>query len=170
MNLKQNISNQATNSEQLSPALEKLRHEVSAFKVPDGYFDSLNPRIIDGIIKQENKSLARAIIPQFRKLSVWRSALAVMIFAAMVVSYILVKKDSAVLPVTDEWTQINMAYDASYAEEALLAESSTIDKELETGNMNKISYASITQNEPTVDEITNYLKDQEIDTDILNEY
>jgi hypothetical protein len=93
-----------------------------------------------------------------------------MIFAAMVVSYILVKKDSAVLPVTDEWTQINMAYDASYAEEALLAESSTIDKELETGNMNKISYASITQNEPTVDEITNYLKDQEIDTDILNEY
>lgn len=170
MKLRQNISNHTNNSEKLSPVLEKLKHEVSGFKVPVGYFDSLSPRIIDGIRKQENRSLFRSIIPQFLKLSVWRSAMAVMIFAVMIISYILVKKDPGVIPAIDEWTEINMAYDASYAEEVLLSESLSIDKELETTDMSKIGYTAITQNEPTIDEITDYIKEQEIDTDILNEY
>jgi hypothetical protein len=170
MKVKQNISDQSSNSEQPSPVLEKLRHEVSAFKVPDGYFDSLSPRIVDRIKKQENRSLLKAVIPQFSNRSVWRSAMAVMIFAALIVSYILVKKDTAALPDTDEWAQINMAYDASYAEDVLLAESLAFDKELETTDMSKIDNTEITHSEPSAEEILNYLKEQEIDTDILTEY
>jgi hypothetical protein len=75
------------------------------------------------------------------------------------------------MQVVDEWTQINMAYDASYAEEAILAESNTIDKALENKDVSYIASASYNgENEPTIDEITEYLKEQEIDTDILNEY
>jgi len=170
MKLKQNILNQTNETEHLSPFMEKLRQDGNGFKVPDGYFDSLSPRIVDGIKKQENRSIIRAIIPQYRKPLVWRSIMAVMIFAAMIISFILVKKDSSVLPATDEWTEINMAYDASYAEEVLLAESITIDKELAGSVISNNQSAILIKQEPTVDEITEYLKDHEIDTDILNEY
>lgn len=170
MKLKQNISDQTNDTELLSPFMERLRQDGNGFKVPDGYFDSLSPRIVDEIKKQENRSISRAIIPQYRKPLVWRSIMAVMVFAAMIISFILVKKDSTVLPATDEWTELNMAYDASYAEEALLAESNTIETELASSEINNKELISFTQKEPTIDEITEYLKEHETNTDILNEY
>jgi len=169
MKLKQDISNQTSNTEEFFPVLEKMRQDFSGIKVPDGYFDSLNPHIVDRLNKKENRSLLRALIPQYRKPLVWKSIMAVMVFSAMIISFILVKRDPAVL-VNDEWTQINMAYDESYAQEALLAESNSLDKELESSGVSNIGIVSLTHNEPSVDEITEYLKDQEIDTDILNEY
>lgn len=170
MKLTRNISYQTNGNEQLSPVLEKLRQEDPGFKVPDGYFDSLSPRIIDSIKKQGNRSLLRALISQIRKPLVWRTVLSVMIFATITISVLQVKKESTVTA-TDEWSEINMAYDASYAEEVFLAESNIIDIELGNKNVSYIAVASVSGvSEPTVDEITEYLKDQEIDTDILNEY
>ena len=170
MKRKQSTTNQTSDTELLSPVLEKLRKEVGGFKVPEGYFDSLSPRIVDGIKKQENRSILRAIIPHYRKPLIWRSVMAVMVFTAMIISFIVVKKDSTVVPVTDEWTQIFMAYDVSYAEEALLAESNTIDKELTSSTLGKNESVTFAKKEPTADEIKEYLKEHEIDTEILNEY
>ena len=64
-----------------------------------------------------------------------------------------------------------MAYDASYAAEVYLSESSIIDNELENKDINLIAATTVSaKSEPTLDDITEYLKDQDIDTDILNEY
>lgn len=169
--MKQKISKYINETEQRSPVLEKLRQEDQGFKVPDGYFDSLSPRIVDSIKKQEYSSLDRVFISPYRKPLVWKSIMAVMLFAAMIISFILVKKESVVLPVFDEWAEMNMAYDESYAEEVYLAESNTIDNELENKDIDYYAIATVTTvSEPTEDEITEYLKDQEIETDILNEY
>ena len=169
MKLRQNISNQINNSEQLSPVLEKLKQEGNGYSVPDGYFDSLSSRIVDEIKIQENRSLLKSVVP-FRKPMIWAPALVTVIVAVLLIFVVPGKKESTI-PVVDEWTQINMAYDASYAEEAILAESNTIDKALENKDVSYIASASYNgENEPTIDEITEYLKEQEIDTDILNEY
>ena len=171
MKMKQHISEQTNDIEQLSPVLIKLKQADQGFKVPDNYFDSLSPRIIDGIKKKENKSFSSAIIPQLRKPSVWRSVIAVMIFATMIISFMLVKKEPAVLTATDEWTEMNIAYDESYAEEVYLAESNILDEEMKNLDANYLASASVTANgEPTINEITEYLKEQEMYTDILNEY
>lgn len=169
MNLKQNISKQTYDSEQLSPLLEKLRQKTQGFKVPDGYFDSLSPRIVDGIKKQENSSFLKKLIPSFRKPLVWAPSMATIIVAVLLI-FVIPAKKTATLPVVDEWTEINMAYDVSYAEEALLAESNTIDKEIESSVVKNIGSEMLIQNEPTVDEISEYLKEHETDTDILNQY
>lgn len=170
MNLKQNISIKTNETEQLSPVLEKLRQENQGFKVPDGYFDSLSPRIVDCIQKQENKSFINTLVNAFGKPLVWAPALASVTVVLFLVFAVPSKKTS-IPQITDEWTEINMAYDESYAEEIYLAESNIIDEEMENTDANYITSASFTTNsEPTINEITEYLKEQEIDTDILNEY
>ena len=64
-----------------------------------------------------------------------------------------------------------MAYDATYAEEALLAESHSIDQELENKDINYSASASLTgNNEPTKEEILKYLKEHEMESELLNEY
>lgn len=170
MKLKQNISNQTSDNEQLPAILEKLRQDVSGFRVPDGYFDSLSPRIVDGIKKQENRSLLKALVPTFRKPLVWAPIMATVLVAILLIFVIPVKKTST-NQVVDEWTEINMAYDPSYASEALLAESNNINKAIEGKDINYSEVVAVTgQNEPTNEEIAKYLKEHEIDTDLLNEY
>lgn len=169
MKRKQNILKQTEESEHLSPILAKLRNETQGFNVPDGYFDSLSPRIIDGIKKQENRAILKILVPSFRKPLVWAPAMATVIVAVLLIFVIPAKKTSTI-PVADEWTEINMAYDASYAEEALLAESYTYDKEIESSVISNSGSATLSKNDPTDAEITEYLKEHEIDTDIINEY
>jgi hypothetical protein len=170
MKLKQNISSQSSDNEQLPPVLEKLRQDVSGFRIPDGYFDSLSLRIADGIKKQENRSPLKAFVPTFRKPLVWAPIMATVLVAILLIFVIPVKKTST-NQVVDEWTEINMAYDPSYASEALLAESNNIDKAIEGKDINYSEVVAVTgQNEPTNEEIAKYLKEHEIDTDLLNEY
>jgi hypothetical protein len=169
MKRKQNILKQTEESERLSPILAKLRNETQGFNVPDGYFDSLSPRIVDEIKKRENRSIVKILFPWFRKPLVWVPTFATAIVAVLLIFVIPAKKTSTI-PVTDEWTEINMAYDASYAEEALLAESYKYDKEIESSGISSNASVSLIPNEPTDDEITKYLKEHEIDTDIINEY
>ncbi len=169
MNMKQNISNQSIETEKLPPILEKLRKEGHGFSVPDGYFDSLSPRIVDSIKKQENRSLLTILVPSFRKPLIWAPVFATVVVAVFLI-FVIPGKNSSTMPVTDEWTQIKMAYDESYAQEALLAESTTIDKELENSTGSNIGAEVLTQNEPSVSEITEYLKEHENELDILNEY
>jgi hypothetical protein len=169
MKRKQNILIKTDESEQLSPILAKLRNDTQGFKVPDGYFDSLSPRIVGEIKKRENRSIVKILVPWFRKPRVWVPTFATAIVAVLLIFVIPAKKTSTI-PVADEWAEINMAYDASYAEEALLAESYTYDKEIESSVVSNPGPATLSKNEPTIAEIKDYLKEHETDTDIINEY
>jgi hypothetical protein len=167
MKAKKNISYRYTDPQSYISSLENLRQEVNGFKVPDGYFDSLSPRIVDAIKKQENRSFIQAIIPSFRKPYIWAPAMVTALVAVLLLFVIPLKKESSV-QVVNQWEEINMAYDASYAEEALLAESYTIENELEKADINNIESVSYTgANEATDEEITEYLKNQDIDSDLL---
>jgi hypothetical protein len=169
MKRKQNILKQTHESEQLSPVLTKLRNDNQGFKVPEGYFNSLGPRITDKIKKQENRSIIKILVPSFRKPLVWIPVLSTAVVAVLLI-FVVPAKKTLTTPAVDEWAEINMAYDASYAEEVLLAESYIYDKEIESSVVSNPGYVTLSKNEPTIDEITEYLKEQEIDTDIINEY
>jgi len=170
MKLKQNNSKQKSDTESLPPVLEKLRQEGSGFKVPDGYFDSLSPRIVDNINHQGKSSIFKTFSLSFRKPLIWASVTATILVAVILIIVIPMKKEPAVL-VVDEWTELNMAYDASYAEEVFLAESNTIDSELEKVDIKYIESGVLsTENEPSIEEITEYLNEQQIDTDSITEY
>jgi len=170
MKVKQNISNQSNDTEQLSPVFEKLKRETKGLKVPDGYFDSLSPRIVDSIKKQENRSLIKTFFLSIRKPLVLAPAMASVVVVLFLVFAVPSKKASTI-QVSDEWTELNMAYDESYAAEVYLSESSIIDNELENKDVNYIAATSVSaKNEPTLEEITEYLKDHDIDTEILNDY
>jgi len=169
MKMKHNISNQTNDTEQLPPILEKLRQEVHGFKVPYGYFDTLSPRIVDGIKNQENRLFFKAIVPTFRKPLVWAPVMVTLILAVVLVFVIPAKKASTI-QVVDEWTEINMAYDPSYAEEVILAESNTIEQELEGKKIKYYDPASLQAKEPTDAEIKDYLKYHALETEVLNQY
>ncbi len=169
MNEKINISDQINETEQLPPILAKLRKEAGGFKVPDGYFDSLSPRIVDSINKKGSRSFLKILVPSFRKPLVWAPALVTVIVAVFLI-FVIPVKNSSPIQVADEWTQIKMAYDESYAQEVLLAESSTIDKELENSVNNTIGTEALNQTEPSINEIKEYLKEHENEIDLLNEY
>lgn len=170
MKVKQNISKQNNFSEKLSPFLEKMKHETPGYKVPDGYFDSLDSRIVDRIHKQEKMFFHKTLVPAFRKPLIWAPVVASVVVILFLVLRVPTEKTSTI-QVNDEWTELNRAYDESYAEEIFLAESNIIDEEMQSNDVNYIATTSVsTKNEPTLEEITEYLKDQDLDTDILNEY
>lgn len=170
MKMKQNISDQTNTTEHLPPVIEKLRKEVKGFKVPDGYFDSLSPRITDRINSQESPSFLKSLLLAFRKTWVWAPSMTVLVIAVLYI-FVFPAKDTSTIPVMDEWTQINMAYDPSYAQEAMLFETHNIESALEKNDIDFIKSASLTgQNELTNEEITRYLKEHEYDADLLNEY
>ena len=169
MNTKHNIQDQNSNTETQLPVLEKLKQEVTGFCVPEGYFDNLSPRIVDSIQKQENRSLGNSFFFSFRKPVVWAPLTATALVAAILI-FVVPVKNTSTLEVADEWTELNMAYDASYAEEVLLAESNTLDSELAETDINTVESLVVSaENEPSIEEITEFLDEQEIDTDILIE-
>jgi len=167
MKVKQTIPEQ-TNAEGNLPQLPGLiRNSNEGLKVPDGYFDSLSPRIVDRINDHTKESLLKVKLPAYRKPVIWAPILAATLVAVLLIFVIPSKKEMPA-QVSDEWTEISMAYDASYAEEALLAEGQLTDPELANTVYNTIGDAVFTSsNEPTEEEIARYLKEHEIESDIL---
>jgi hypothetical protein len=170
MKTKHTISKPDQETDKLSPRLESLRNEESGYKVPDGYFDTLNPRIIDRITEKENIVSSKSGILVFRKPVVWAPVMAVAI-AAVLLIFIVPSKNNQIIPAYDEVADINMAYDASYAEEVLLAESYSHDKEIELAVEAVPVTTSISENSDlTEDEIEEYLKDQDMEIETITEY
>jgi len=170
MKTKHTISKPDQEIDKLSPRLESLRNEESGYKVPDGYFDALSPRIIDRINEKENGALSKSGIFVFRKPVVWAPIMAVAV-AAVLLIFIVPSKTNQIIPVYDELADINMAYDASYAEEVLLAESYNHDKEIEVAVSTIPATTTINENSDlSEDLIEEYLKDQDIEIEILIEY
>lgn len=169
MKMKNNIAGQFQENDNLPSWLESARHETNGLKVPVGYFDVLGPGIIDRIKEQENKALSKSHVPAFRKPFVWAPVLAIAIVAVLFI-FIIPAKKTIPPTTTDEWIELNMAYDDSYAEEALLAESYTIENELELSEIDISKPASATDvSELTDEEITEYLINQDIDPDFITE-
>lgn len=165
--MKRNISNQPPAAEPRPSLPDTFRNGAQGFKVPEGYFDSLSPRIADRITKNANRSFLSASLPVIRKPIIWAPALATAVVAVLLLFVIPDKKPMPV-PIFDEWTELNMAYDASYAEEVLLAESHSIDNALDNTDVGYVATASTTEDtEPTDEEISEYLKAQEIDPELL---
>jgi hypothetical protein len=170
MKIKHTNSKQDQETDQLSPQLELLKHEDRAYKVPDNYFDTLSPRIIDRINQKENGALSKSGIFVFRKPVVWAPIMAIAV-AAVLLIFIDPTKTNQIIPVYDELADIKMAYDASYAEEVLLAESYSRDKEIEVAVNTIPATTTINENSDlSEDLIEEYLKDQDIEIEILIEY
>ena len=163
------INNQPVNeTDHVPDFIQELRNNGKGFNVPEGYFSSLSPRIVDRINNQKNSSFSTLFKPVFRKRLILVPAMASIIIALILIFSPPSTKNQPVVLV-DELTEMNMAYDISYAEEALLAEAHIIDNELESTNADIVDVAFNKENEPTDDEITEYLKGQEIDPEILNQ-
>ena len=63
-----------------------------------------------------------------------------------------------------------MVYDPSYATEAVFADSHEIDAAIEGKELNYAEVSLNSQNEPTAEEISAYIKEHELESELLNEY
>ena len=167
MKTKLNLNDPINENEHVPDFLEELRKKENGFNVPKGYFSSLSPRIVDRINNQKTGHFFALPLRLFGKPVIVVPAMASIILTIILIFSIPATKNQATF-IVDELTEMNMAYDISYAEEVMLAEAHIIDNELESTNSDIESVAIDKVNEPTVDEMTEYLKSQEIDTEILN--
>jgi hypothetical protein len=161
------IQEPGTQNDDLSPLLLKLKGESTGIKVPEGYFDTLSPRIVDSI---NIKSSSKFTLPIYRKPLVWAPVMVTIVTAVLLIFVVPTKKTSTT-PAIDEWTEIEMGYDASYAEEVLFAESYSLENEIENSeSITKSPALSSNEDALTNDEISAYLKDQEVDIEMITEY
>lgn len=167
MKTKPNTNQPVNDKDAVPDFLQELRNKDSGFNVPSGYFSTLSPRIVDRINHQKNSSLFSIPLGVLRKRLMVAPAMATVILTLILIFSIPTTKNKPAF-IVDELAEMNMAYDVSYAEEAMLAETHIIDYELESTNADIESVAINKENEPTVEEITEYLIGQEIDPEILN--
>ncbi len=160
-----------TNEDGFLPEIpEEMRKETGGFKAPAGYFDSLSPRIIDRINSKEQSSISNVLISVFKKPLVWVPVMATLLVIVSLVFLIPSQKETPVI-VVNEISDISMAYDPSYAQEAILLESHTLETRLENSNIDYTQTSILNgQNGPSAEEIIKYLKDNDVDTELLNEY
>ncbi len=166
MKLKEGISNSSEISDKLPQALEDLKQNPCRLQVPEGYFDTLSPRIVDKLAKSDS-SFRHSLGMVIRKPSVWSPVLATVLLALTFI-FIIPRKTSTVASGYDTLTELNNGFDASFAEEVMLAESNTLESEIENSpafTSNPVQFAGV--NHLTDDEIASYLKDQEIETELL---
>ncbi len=171
MKMKHYITGKNDQHEDQSPFLEKLRLETRGTRVPAGYFDSLGPRIVDKIKKQDNRSFLKQSGRLYYKPHIWAPVFATMLLAIVLVFVIPAKKETGI-PAIDELATIQLAYDDSYAEEAMLSEYDYLDNEIAKIDINYYAASSLSgeENELTDKEITDYLEENVTDPDILTEH
>ena len=170
MKMKKNISPASSETDKLPPVLVSIRQKESGIKVPEGYFDTLGSRIIDRINEQNQNVYSWSAITILRKPLVW-APLSATAIVALILLFVSPADKNVEAPASDLWTEINMAYDGSYAEEVLLAESSSIDNEIE--QMTNVSPEFISlyaADEPSVTEIQDFLEEQDPDIETITEY
>jgi hypothetical protein len=167
MKQRQDIQGHISESDEITSLLQKLKQENTGIKTPEGYFETLSPRIVDSIT-QQNRS--KVTYPLFRKPIVWAPVMATIATAVLLIFFVPSKKVTSV-PATDEWSEMVMGYDASYAEEVLFTESFSIYNEIDKSEtVTESASLSNNTNVLTDDEISTYLKDQNVDIEMITEY
>jgi len=170
MKMKQNITELKTYTGIPPTILEQLKNETHGLSVPDQYFETLNTRIVDRIRLKDEKSFFNFLLPSQLKKPVFWAPIFITSIAAIIMIGVLPIKTYQSPQLLDEWSEIGIAYDPTYAEEALLAEGSNLDVEIEKADIKKIESVSfVIQHEPTDEEITAFIKDHALDTNILNQ-
>jgi len=159
---------QSEKEDQLPEILEQLRQDRHGYTVPDGYFDSLSARITDKLSKQE-PSFFQAAVSVLSKPLVWSPVLAV-VLVALTFFFLIPDPDRSVVEQYDTIKELSFAMDASFTEEVMLTEINSIDTDFEnTGFLSNDPKQFTGLTHFTEEEITRYLKDQEIDTELLTE-
>jgi len=154
--------------ERFSSGLE----ESKAFKVPEGYFDTLPSRIQDEISAQAQKKLHfPRLWGLFTTRRAWIPLLAVTTMLVAIFLFIPGRKNSQnTLAEIHDTLNLKVAYDASYAGDANFEEYVKVNDLLEKPGVKnpdsvslfKTSYTGISD-----DDIIDYLKDQELDSEVL---
>ncbi|NVO20350.1 MAG: hypothetical protein HXX13_11650 [Bacteroidetes bacterium] len=152
------------------PAIKGLEH----FKVPETYFDQLPGRIHDRIGKESMPGILSLLkkMPYLKPRIVFPLAAAIIIIGGILI-FLPRTKDSNRDLVMKQDSSVNMEeYDESYATEAQFEEFSYAYQTLQDSDLtNEVISGFISQNENSVSEqdIAEYLKDQDIDSDVLAE-
>ena len=89
----------------LPPLLENLRKEKQGQQVPEGYFDTLSPRIVDRIGNRNRQNRLFIILTTIRKKFVWAPVMATSVIAVLLIFVIPGPKQLPVAP-SDELSQI----------------------------------------------------------------
>ena len=169
MNKNKNISHSQNQEQPLPPVFDALKKDAKGFQTPENYFETFNLKINSKIENQENTSFFKLSSVNFRAPQIWAPSAAVVIVAIMLL-FVIPSKTSKQAVSTDEITDMRLSYDASYADEALLAESQMIDSDIERKDAVYLEAELFgKENELTTDEMTELLKEQDIDTELLTQ-
>jgi hypothetical protein len=153
-------------TETLPPFLAGLKDRESGHSVPSGYFELLSAQISARIIERPAKSGIRNLVSLAGKTVVWAPSLTTAIAAALFIFFIPAQH-TITEKSTSEWTELRMAYDESYAQEAILSEAGTLEDQLSIAVPEEVAVNTSGDNELTPEEITEYLKEQDLENELL---
>jgi len=156
------------NEEHIFKMLESLKKGEHGLQTPDGYYDNLSSRIADRI-HMKKPSAFEALIAILKKRVVFIPATALLVLVISL--YIVFPSGKTVTAIAEnELSQISLAYDASYAEEAYFSESCLIENELKGSGLALNTSNIVQPEEATTTEIIEYLGNQELDPELLSNY
>ena len=158
--------------ENLLEGIPGLSGKEESFRVPEGYFDTLPGRISDAIHRsdQTGTKSSQTLLPTIQR-NVWMPLLAA---ASLVIAFILFspfegEKDAGNGMASDTLSRA-ATYDASYASDLLTDDISASERMLETMPDDaeiSFEYAYPAGDTLVEEAILEYLKNQELDTDLL---
>jgi hypothetical protein len=171
---KKNIHTDPIEPEEILKRFSRDQTGNEAFKVPDGYFDSLPERIRSEISSQISGKLNFFSIQNFFTIRrVWAPVLAVAIlFIAIFLLLPHPESTHQSLLETTDTLNLNTAYDASYAGEAILDEYININKLIEESTLTdevELSFVTTSDDGISGEDICDYLQAQVLDTEVLAE-
>jgi hypothetical protein len=143
----------------------KLRDD--AFEAPAGYYNTLSLQLQNRIF-ENNETLRAGKYIFFKKPVFYLSAAATVI--VLLVTGIWYANFRPSKPIYNEQAALQMMYDASYAEEALIIENQLIETELAVAD-DKIVESAYVENmeEASQTEITNYLLNEVNESELIIE-
>jgi hypothetical protein len=143
----------------------KLRDD--AFEAPAGYYNTLGLQLQNRIF-ENNETLKAGKYIFFKKPAFYLSAAATVI--VLLVTGIWYVNSRPSKPIYNEQAALQMMYDASYAEEALIIENQLIETELAVADDKLVESAYVeNMEEASQTEITNYLLNEVNESELIIE-
>lgn len=162
--------------DQLPDWMKASRSAESGFKVPVNYFEELPGRIEQTIRKEETgPQLNNAGSSTTRRIIIYRIApllAAASVIIALFFLFPVSKTSNVASNNTNDSLNLTASYDASYATEAIQDEYVLMNEMLDDPDAQlnvETSSDFYESNEISDEDITDYLMDQDIDTDLLAE-
>lgn len=155
-------------NDELPDLLKQFRQNKTEIPVPEGYFDSLSQQIF-GKLSNTKTSFMEIILSKLHKPMIWSPVAGIIIiFIAFI--FIIQRQKPLVSEQSESINEYSLATDASFSEEVFLVESNNIESDLTTSGLmpeESILWAGLDQ--LTAEEMAMYLKDQDIEIELLTE-